>query len=383
MKNSITFLHRNALHFIVLLALLLSSCTDDVKTMMKATPGSITLDAASTSVVLDSAQASSTIAETFNWNAPDYGVQLSKTYTLELDSANGTFEKPVTVVLDNKTSQDYTKKTFNDLALSLRLLPGQAGQIKARVRADVNSNVEPVYSNVVNITITPYSTKPTPKYPVPDVLFIVGDATPGAWGNPVPTPSQQFTKIDDYTFGIVLQLTGGKEYLFLPKNGSWDHKYNVTTATSNPDGDTFAPDAGNNNIKGPGASGLYKIVVDFVTAKYTVTLLSSNPVPDNLFIVGDATAGAWANPVPTPSQQFTQISNAEYQISLPLTGGKTYLFLPKNGDWSHKYGGTSKTGGALLADNDVPGSNTPAPDASGNYVITVNFLSKQYTVTPQ
>lgn len=383
MKNIITSFHRCTFAFAMMLALVLSSCQDDVKTMMKPTPDSITLDATSTSVVLDSAKAASTTAETFSWNAPDYGAQLSKTYTLELDSANGTFDKPTTVVLDNKTSQDYTKKAFNDLALSLRLVPGQAGHIKVRVRADVNSNIAPVYSNVVDVTITPYSTKPTPKYPVPDALFIVGDATPGAWGNPVPTPSQQFTRIDDNTFGIVLQLTGAKEYLFLPKNGSWDHKYNVTTATSNPDGDTFAPDAGNNNIKGPTTSGLYKIVVDFVTAKYTVTLLSSNPVPDNLFIVGDATAGAWANPVPTPSQQFTQISNAEYQISLPLVGGKTYLFLPKNGDWGHKYGGTGKTGGPLLADNDVPGSNTPAPDASGNYLITVNFLSKQYTVTPQ
>jgi len=383
MKNTVTSFHRGAYCFMVMLAWLLSSCQDDVKTMMKPTVGTVTLNATSTTAVLDSAAASSTTAETFSWNTPDYGVPLSITYTLQLDSANGTFDKPTTVVLDNKTSQDYTKKTLNDLALSLRLVPGQTGQIKVRVRADVNANVEPVYSNVVNVSITPYSTKPTPKYPVPSALFIVGDATPGAWGNPVPVPSQQFTKIDDNTFGIVLQLTGGKEYLFLPKNGSWDHKYNVTTATSNPDGDTFSPDAGNNNIKGPAASGLYKIVVDFVTAKYTVTLLSSNPVPDNLFIVGDATAGAWANPVPTPSQQFTQISNAEYQISLPLTGGKSYLFLPKNGDWGHKYGGTSKTGGTLLADNDVPGSNTPAPDASGNFLITVNFLSKQYTVTPQ
>jgi len=383
MRNNITSFHRCTYWIMMMLALVLSSCEDDVKTTMKQAPSAVTLAATSTTIVLDSAKASSILAETFSWNAPNYGVQLSITYTLELDSANGTFGKPTTVVLDNKTSQDYTKKELNELALSLRLVPGQEGQIKARVRADVNTNVEPVYSNTLNITITPYSTKPTPKYPVPDALFIVGDATPGGWANPVPVPSQQLTKIDDNTFGAVLQLTGGKSYLLLPKNGDWGHKYNVSTSTANPDSDTFSPDAGSNNIPGPSADGLYKIIVDFVTAKYTVTLLSTNPVPANLFIVGDATAGAWANPVPTPSQQFTQISNAEFQISLPMIGGKSYLLLPKNGDWGHKYGGTSKTGGALLADNDVPGSNTPAPDASGNYMITVNFFSKQYTVTPQ
>ena len=369
-----------------MLAVVLSSCEDDVKTTMKLAPSAVTLATTSTTIVLDSAKASSTIAETFSWNAPNYGVQLSITYTLELDSANGTFGKPTTVVLDNKTSQDYTKKELNDLALSLRLVPGQAGQIKARVRADVNTNVEPIYSNTLNITITPYSTKPTPKYPVPDALFIVGDATPGGWANAVPTPSQQFTKIDDYTFGIVLQLTGGKQYVFLPKNGSWDHKYNFTTGGSNPEGDSFIPDVPgtDNNLNGPVNSGLYKIVVDFITGKYTVTSISSNPVPGNLFIVGDATAGGWTNPVPVPSQQFAQISNAEFQITLPLTSGKSYLFLPRNdNNWDHKFGGTAKTGGELLSDGNVPNSNTPAPDASGNFLITVNFLSKQYTVTPQ
>jgi hypothetical protein len=103
-------------------------------------------------------------------------------------------------------------------------------------------------------------------------------------------------------------------------------------------------------------------------------------IPSNLYIVGDATAGAWNNPVPTPSQQFTQISSGEFVITLPMTGGKSYLFLPVNGSWSHKYGGASKTGGSLLADNAIPSTNTPAPDVSGSYTIDVNFFSGQYTV---
>jgi hypothetical protein len=71
---------------------------------------------------------------------------------------------------------------------------------------------------------------------------------------------------------------------------------------------------------------------------------------------------------------------------MPLTSGKSYLFLPVNGDWSHKYGGATdgvNSAGALLADLDVPGSDTPAPGTSGNYLIDVNFVNMTYKLTPQ
>src|SRR5262249_16161328 len=145
------------------------------------------------------------------------------------------------------------------------------------------------------------------------------------------------------------------------------------------------PDAPN-NIPGPANDGLYKIVMDFVKGTYTATLLTSSTIPDNLFIVGDATPGGashgWDNPVPVPQQQFEQISTAEFKITIDLFGGASYLFLPVNGDWGHKYGGASAVGGPLLKDGNVPNSNTPAPAADGTYTITVNFFAMDYKVTP-
>jgi hypothetical protein len=111
------------------------------------------------------------------------------------------------------------------------------------------------------------------------------------------------------------------------------------------------------------------------------TELSVTAVPTNLFIVGDATPGGWSNPVPVPSQQFTKKSDTEFELTLELTTGKSYLLLPVNGDWSHKFGGSEKNGGTVLVDGDVPGSNTPAPDQTGTYKINVNFATGMYTVT--
>ncbi len=229
-----------------------------------------------------------------------------------------------------------------------------------------------MYTIIVNFATNSYTVTPMPAN-----LYIVGDATAGGWNNPVPVPSQQFTQIDNFSFGIVVNLTAGGSYLFLPVNGDWTHKYGGASAT----GGTLLADGAvpGSNTPAPAASGLYSIVVNFVTHTYTVT-----PVPANLFIVGDATAGGWNNPVPVPSQQFTQTTTGVFQLTLPLTSGGGYLFLPVNGDWTHKYGGatdgTAASGGALLIDGAVPGSNTPAPATSGTYTITVSFVSMTYKV---
>jgi hypothetical protein len=227
-----------------------------------------------------------------------------------------------------------------------------------------------------NYTVTPVTTV------IPTNLFIVGDATAGGWSNPVPTPSQQFTQIDAVTFGIIVNLTAGKSYLFLPVNGDLTHKFCGASAT----GGTLLADGAvpGSNTPAPAATGNYQILVNFQTGAYTVTPYNGVlPVPNNLFIVGDATAGGWNNPVPTPSQQFTRVNLTDYQITVPLTTGKSYLFLPVNGDWTHKFGGSAAAGGSILADNSVPSSNTPAPAASGNYLIDVNFATGNYTVTKQ
>ena len=236
-----------------------------------------------------------------------------------------------------------------------------------------------VYTIVVNFLTNKYTVK---KLVVPSNLYIVGDATAGGWANPVPTPSQQFTKIDDVSFGIVLNLTASKSYLLLPVNGDWSHKYGGATDGTNVGGGTLLADGAvpGSNTPAPGTSGLYKIVVNFATNSYTITPYNG---PANLYIVGDATAGGWANPVPTPSQQFTELSKGIFQLTLPLTTGKSYLLLPVNGDWTHKYGGATdgvSANGDLLADGDVPGSNTPAPATSGSRTITVNFITMKYKV---
>lgn len=336
-------------------------------------------DLSATSFVLIKANADEIFQE-FEWSGPEYGFDAAVTYSLELDVTGNEFADAVVVATTSQPSVDVTVSAINTKLLSLGLEPAEVASVEIRVKAAILSSLEPVYSTLQGFDVTPYLDEPDPLFPVPAELFIVGGATPGGWGNPVPIPTQKFTKLNSYSFGMVLDLIGGQEYLLLPVNGSWANKYNPPTGGGSGATGSFQPNAGGNNIPGPAVDGIYKIIIDFSTGTYTTTLLSSNPIPGELFIVGDATPGGWANPVPVPDQQFTRLSNGEFELSVGLTTAKSYLFLPVNGNWDNKYGGTEKLGGALLKNGNVPGSNTPSPDVSGTYVIKVNFITNKYSL---
>ena len=109
---------------------------------------------------------------------------------------------------------------------------------------------------------------------LPDSLFIVGDATDGGWNNPVPVPSQQLTRLNSSEFTVTLHLNGGKQYLLLPVNGSWDNKYAVAdnTITGLSAGGDFGYDL-SSNFPGPDADGTYKLTVNFakgVTGQFSL-----------------------------------------------------------------------------------------------------------------
>jgi hypothetical protein len=127
-------------------------------------------------------------------------------------------------------------------------------------------------TNPVNGGVSGFKTEFTAQA-VPTNLFAVGDATPGVWNNPVPVPSQQFTLVSAGKFEIAsLAITGSKEMLLLPVNGSWDAKYGLPSSATGPTttGDVVP---GGQNIKGPADSGNYKITVDFTLGTYTFTRL--------------------------------------------------------------------------------------------------------------
>ena len=121
--------------------------------------------------------------------------------------------------------------------------------------------------------VTPYTST------LPTNLYMVGDATPGGWNNPVPVPSQQLTRINSSQWKGTINFTGGNtKYIFLLQNGSWDFKYAVpdNSITDLWKGGEILYNSGA-DVPGPPTAGTKTVLVDFATkenfatGKFTVT----------------------------------------------------------------------------------------------------------------
>lgn len=328
---------------------------------------------------------------TLSWTSPNYATAANNyKYIIEIDSTGRNFSKEYTRTLTNianpNLSTAFTAKELNAILLGYGFSFGVAYTMDVRITSSYSNNNEKLISNVLKVKMTPYKIPPKIAPPASGKLFIVGDATQGGWNNPVPTPAQELTKIDSVTYGGIFDMIGGKEYLILPVNGDWNTKYSVADKTVS--GLNGGGDFGlglNDNFPGPTTSGRYQVIFDFQKGKFTVTPYTK-VLPDSLYIVGDATAGGWTNPVPTPSQKFTRINSSKFSITVPITGGKEFLLLPLNGDWGHKFAVPDKTVTGLSAGGDFgydKNDNFPAPSANGTYKIDVDFLTYKFVVTKQ
>lgn len=328
---------------------------------------------------------SNNISITFNWTSPKYSQDptLYK-YIVEIDSTGRNFSKSQKKTLVGTLTTTMIAKELNALALSYGFAFNTAYDMDVRVISSYGNNNERLSSNIIKVKYTPYLIPPKVALPTTGKLFLVGDASQGGWNNPVPVPTQEFAKIDATTFAGVFNLVGGKQYLVLPLNGNWDNKFSVqdNTIPNLPGGGNFGFNLPQ-NFPGPAISGWYKIILDFQSGKFLVTPFAGT-LPNNLFIVGDATNGGWNNPVPVPSQQLTRLNSSEFKATaLPMTGNKEYLLLPVNGDWSNKYSVQDNSIPGLWAGGDF-GYNLPqnfkGPVTTGNYTLTVNFVTGKFKV---
>lgn len=356
----------------------LASC-DKVDSLPFYGTGTNPVLSASTTTVAPAPADSNNTALTLSWTKANHATDSTNVkYTIEMDSAGKNFSNPNVFVVTNSVSKAFIAKELNTMLLNRGYAFNVPVGMDVRVTSSYLNNNERLTSNTIKIMMTPYKVPPKVALPASLKLFIVGSATQGGWNNPVPVPSQEFSRLDETTWAGIFQLNAGGSYLFLTVNGDWGPKYgfNGSSNSNNPNGDVLKAEGG--DMIAPATTGWYRIEVDFQQGKFTVTPYNS-PLPTNLFIVGDATAGGWNNPVPVPSQQLTRLNSSEWSITLPLTGGREYLLLPVNGDWSNKYSVANKNLTGLSAGGEFGynlADNFPGPSASGTYTITVNFAAR-------
>lgn len=128
--------------------------------------------------------------------------------------------------------------------------------------------------------------------------------------------------------------------------------------------------------------------LDFVVEPPGTSTATPQYSDGNLWIVGDAVASGWSNPLPAPydnTQKFTRAGGAtdvlhyEANITFNATGG--YKLIQTQGVWSTQYhalDGTAKLSGNFEKKDSDP--QFPSPGA-GLYKVEINFQTGSYKLT--
>jgi hypothetical protein len=354
---------------------------DPVLDMTKTVPPSMISPAEGASFVLVKEDAAN-LMTTFEWTATQYNLTdlETTTYIFQMDLQGNNFADPMELVSTKGTTFNMNVGTMNGLMLSnLELNPDEPYNFEARVRSFVNqaSHYSDVYSPVVTFSVTAYE----------DVVFVkpiylIGSATTIQWDNAAALPMQH---MGSGKFGRVEALTtGADKYIkFLSKLSQWAPQWGTDAAGTSASGNlVYRPDELTTDPPGipflTGDPGNYYIMADTVNLLYETYLTSGN-----LFLVGDATPAGWDAGA---AIAFTESSPHIFTLTTSLNAGGGMKFLEVQGAWAPQWGtddkGTNKKGFVSYrpteAAPDPP--SIPGPTAAGQYTITVDLTTMQYTV---
>jgi len=358
MKNKI-------IPFILGFALLaLWACEEDTQIVtMKENVAANTLTPLSGSTYTLSYDDSDKDFETFTWSVPDYGFEAAVDYTLEIDKAESDFSDPFTLPSANNTTATMTVGELNAALLGLGLTSEEAAGIKVRVRSSVNAKVAPVYSTVVNLTVTPYATTFPP-------VYIVGDAQGWNLANALVLQS---TGPGTYEATGVFQNNGKFRLFATPdwtaQQWGWSFFSGGTIASELSDGGD-----GDSNFLFGGASGYYKVTVSLKDKTIAVAAASA----PTLFIIGDAQG--WDL---NKALEMHSVGGGEFEVIGQFQeNGKFRFFVSP--DWAaDQYGHSFFASGTIdskLGDGADGDSNFLFNSTTGVYKLVVNINTKTITV---
>ncbi|WP_207429416.1 SusE domain-containing protein [Pedobacter sp. SYSU D00535] len=313
--------------FIAFAAFLLSSCERDMEQTVLVTPRAVPGFTSSASNVVLSAATDANNVVTFKFTAPDYGVRVSQSHTLQFALPSDTtganaWGKAIEVKLPtDSTQKTFTGKDFNSLLVNqLKLPTGTQSTLAVRIKSEVSqptgeaSTVAPVYSTLT-MTVTPYQAVVI--YPA---LLVRG-------GNSWITPAAR-------TNGFVLTSPNFNSkyegYLYLPNANGWGGDAFKLESTTNGKIYGWGTSAttlseGGGNLWLTPAPGYLKVNADLdaMTISYT---------PVQFYVSGDF--NNWSTSA-TP-MTYNQATGKLEANNVTLTAGSKLAFTA-NGGWDLSY----------------------------------------------
>ena len=319
------------------------SC-DDVERVYYNDAAETVLSLSDDNLVLNEENAANEIL-TLNWTEPDFGFSAAALYSVQIDVQGGDFSNPQIISVGGAFDKTFTVEELNAKLLSLSMLPNEEGVASFRIKATL-SEYQEIYSNTVNITVTPYSSL----LDLSTSLGVVGSATPGGWGNENILDLPFYTTATTNVYVAYVTLRNGE--IKFRNNNDWSENWGD-------DGADGTLDSYGANIAV--SAGTYKIEVNFSSMTYTMEEYSWG-------IVGSATTNGWGGP-----DMMFHYNSFQDDWRTVVTLGDGEVKFRFNNDWGVNYGddgadGTMEANGANIA------------VSAGHYLVTMNLNTQSYTM---
>lgn len=260
------------------------------------------------------------LAERFVWTDANFGEGIIPSYTIEIDRQGDNFDTPSIIgTTAGETQFAASNATLNNALLALDVTPFEAANFEVRIKANVGSEV--MYSNAVEMIITPYTTEAPKMYVVGNFLNASGY---GSDWDPASAVMIQAPAYGDTNFeGYVWMDVAAPEFKFLPTNTSFDGDYGDDGSFS---GALAQTDESNIVLSAP---GYYLIKADTDAMTYSAVLTS-------WAVTGSATPLGWPdNGVQDYNMTFDPVQKV-WTITLALSAGE--LKFRANDAWDLNYG---------------------------------------------
>lgn len=289
----------------------------------------------------------------FQWSAATYGIDVATTYSVQF-SLSEDFAKVSSVITTESTQGSVLVSDINGILLALELPIGEESTIKCRVASSINTNVDNLYSPVIDFTVVPYET--LVDYPM---IYV-----PGAYQGWA--PGEVNGRLFSYGFNEIyegiLRITGdgaATEFKITPAP-NWDNAWGGTlTAAGNNYSGTLDPAGGNFSV----APGTYKFKVN--TSALTIEMTKT----DDWGIIGSATPSGWD----ADTDMFYNGQRKMWEITEDFVEGE--IKFRANDGWDLNYGSNDADGNLQGG-----GSNIPLSPA-GNYTIRMDTENLTYKIT--
>ena len=319
------------------------SC-DDVERVYYNDAAETVLSLSDDNLVLNEENAANEIL-TLTWTEPDFGFSAAALYSVQIDVQGGDFSNPQIISVGGAFDKTFTVEELNAKLLSLSMVPNEEGVASFRIKATL-SDYQEIYSNTVNISVTPYSSL----LDLSTSLGVVGSATPGGWGNENILDLPFYTTATTNVYVAYVTLRNGE--IKFRNNNDWSENWGD-------DGADGTLDSYGANIAV--SAGTYKIEVNFSSMTYTMEEYSWG-------IVGSATTNGWGGP-----DMMFHYNSFQDDWRAVVTLGDGEVKFRFNNDWAINYGddgadGTMEANGANIA------------VSAGHYLVTMNLNTQSYTM---